>query len=352
MHSQTTETVRLPPDGDGNGNVTVHPAFRSKLPLKRKVRDGKVRNKAKRKANNKESVNNNLNSPSKTAAKISPKKKKRVSAAVCSADEPRKRVSGDTAAVIEIPPSKVKKSLNATVAAGNKKKKKKKEVIDYSDAEGKKGLIGAEVLHTPHTPEADPVGKVQNWLLKSHAALPKSNSTPVGLTTARSPHKQRAKKPTAPKSNSVGNIADKEKVRLQVVYKPPFKFSVKLRKPEKTCVVIERVKTSQATQTQPTTTTPAIVSPNNPSNKLSDKKEKPRTGFLVRTVNDKCISKNDGVVLGTTTAATTTTSPLQQATNNLPKPLPTANEIDSNVHTVQSDLEVLLSESEFLFSDD
>lgn len=342
MHSQTTETVRLPPDGDG-GNVTVHPAFKSKLPLKRKVRDGKVRNKAKRNANNKENTNNNnnLNSPSKAATKISPKKKKRVSAAV-GAEEQRKRIAGDTAAVIEIPPSKVKKSMQATVAV--KKKKKKKEVIDYSsvqvDAEGKKGLLGAEVLHTPLTPEADPVGKVQNWLMKSHAALPKSKSTPVGLTTAnaRSPHKQRHKKTTAaatnatPKSNSVGNITDKEKekVRLQVVYKPPFKFSVKLRKPEKTCVVIERVKTSQATQT------PAAAQ--QPHNKLSDKTDKPRTGLLVRTVNAKC---NEGVVAAT--------SPMQA---NLSTALASANEIDSNVHTVQSDLEVLLSESEFLFSDD
>lgn len=101
---------------------------------------------------------------------------------------------------------------------------------------------------------------------------------------------------------------------------------------EKTCVVIERVKTSQATQTPAATQQP---------HKLSDKTDKPRTGLLVRT---KC---NEGVVAASPVVAAT--SPMQA---NLSTALASANEIDSNVHTVQSDLEVLLSESEFLFSDD
>lgn len=342
MHSQTTETVRLP-DGDGGGQITVHPALRSKLPLKRKVRNGrKMRSKHKPI----ESVNNNLNSPNKS--KISPKKKKRVSAAV-GAEENRKK-TGDTAAVIEIPPSKVKKSSQS---AQPKKKKKKREVIDYSsaqvDGEGKKGLINAEVLHNPVTPDADPVGKVQNWLMKSQPSFPKSKSTPERLTDKnRSPHKRPTIKPRTEKSksHSVGHIpGEKEKVRLQVVYKPPFKFSVKLKKPEKT-VVVERAVTK------------------NPERKT------PRTGVLVRTVREKPTKPkptpdtvNLGMVSGplvvsstviptaSTAAATplavhTTTSPLQ-----VNAPTNATVEIDSNIHTVQSDMEVLLSESEFLFSD-
>lgn len=331
MHSQTTETVRLP-EGD-NGQVTVHPALRSKLPLKRKVRNGKkLRSKHKKP---KESINNNINSPSKS--KNSPKKKKRVSAPV-GAEESRKK-TGDTAAVIEIPPSKVKKSPQTTIT---KKKKKKKEVIDYSntqiDAEGKKGLINAEVVHTPITPEADPVGKVQNWLLKSQPGFPKSKSTPERLTDKnRSPHKR----PTVRtrnekgKSHSIGNIPnDREKVRLQVVYKPPFKFSVKLRKPDKS-VVVEKS-----------------------TEKVSKKIEKKpvRTGVLVRTVREKSTKQPtttkstpaEAVVNSGAAATVPLASPLQ-VNISLPD---TPNNIDSNTHTVQSDLEVLLSESEFLFSGD
>jgi disintegrin and metalloproteinase domain-containing protein 10 len=331
MHSSPTEAVRLPPDGE-NGQVTVHPAVRSKLPLKRKVRNGKV----KRKRKSKESVNNNLNSPSRS--KNSPKKKKRVSAPV-GAEESRKKPAVVDAAVIEIPHSKVKKSPQVAVANNNKKKKKKKEIIDYSnvqaDVDGKKGLISAEVLHNPLTPEADPVGKVQNWLLKSQYALPKSKSTPAGLTdkSRRSPHKRPTIRPRTDKSksHSVGNIPnEKEKVRLQVVYKPPFKFSVKLRKPEKTSVVIERVADA---------------------NKKTEKSKVPRTGVLVRTVkqrepkqNSKTSVDNPAVAIDAAPIA----SPLQVVDSPATKP----DDIDSNIHTVQSDLEVLLSESEFLFSDD
>lgn len=334
IHSQTTETVRLP-DGDA-GIVTVHPAIRSKLPLKRKVRNGKLRRKRKIK----ESINNNLNSPAKN--KISPKKKKRVSAPV-GAEESRKK-TGDTAAVIEIPPSKVKRSPQTN---GNKKKKKKKEVIDYSgaqvDGDGKKGLINAEVIHNSITPEADPVGKVQNWLLKSQPTFPKSKSTPERLTEKnRSPHKRptiRSRNEKS-KSHSVGNLPnEKEKVRLQVVYKPPFKFSVKLRKPDKNSVVIEQQR---------------------PGKKIE--KKMPRTGVLVRTVKEKDklqktvvkSSADNKIITTPATVGTTPTIPTKTIQKNDTKTpnVNESNDIDSNVHTVQSDLEVLLSESEFLFSDD
>ncbi|XP_017780952.1 PREDICTED: disintegrin and metalloproteinase domain-containing protein 10-like [Nicrophorus vespilloides] len=352
MHSQTTEAVRLPEgDGGGGGNVTVHPAVRSKVPLKRKVRDGKLRKKRKGKEVTNNNNNNVNNSPNKS------KKKKRVSAAV-GAEETRKKL-GDTAAVIEIPPSKVKKlqqqqQQQQPVVSGNRKKKKKKEVIDYSGAqqdgaEGKKGLLGAEVVHgsSSMSPEADPVGKVQNWLMKSQhgGALPKSKSTPAGLVTGvrSSPHKRavsnvkQSRATDKSKSHSVGNIsAEREKVRLQVVYKPPFKFSVKLRKPDKSVVVVS--KKPEAT----------VVAP---------KKTTQRTGVLVRTVRDrnntrkqqqKAANVVDAAATNITVGVSVATGPVAQQ-KDATKP---AIDIDSNVHTVQSDLEVLLSESEFLFSDD
>ncbi|XP_018561635.1 disintegrin and metalloproteinase domain-containing protein 10 [Anoplophora glabripennis] len=301
MHKPSKEAIRVPADGEG---VTVHPGVRSKVPLKRKVRDGKIKRKRKGKV---ESINNNLNSPSKT--KTSPKKKKRVSAAV-GAEETKKKPVEATAT--DVP--KVKKPSPA------KKKKKKKEIIDYSsvqaDMDGKKGVGAADVVHNPSTPDTDPVGKVQNWLMKSQYALPKSKSTPVGLTdkTRRSPHKRPTIRPRTDKSksHSVGNIpGEKDRVRLQVVYKPPFKFSVKLRKPEKTTAVVER-----APQRKP-----------------------PRTGVLVCTVKDAKdvkVQRPGG----------------EKAAAEVPKP-PTelTLDIDSNIHTVQSDLEVLLSENEFLCSD-
>lgn len=313
IHSQTTETVRLPDGGDG-GQVTVHPALRSKLPLKRKVRAKKTREKRK-------SKEGGHLSPSKS--KISPKKKKRVSAAV-GAEETRKK-SGDTAAIIEIPPSKVKKSPQATA---NKRKKKKKEVIDYSsaqiDGDGKKN-VNAEVVHNPLTPDTDPVGKVQNWLLKSQPSFPKSKSTPERLTDKnRSPHKRPTIRPRTEKgkSHSIGNLpGDKEKVRLQVVYKPPFKFSVKLRKPDKS-VVVERVVEKAAKKPE---------------------RKAPRTGVLVRTVREK--PEKQPIPKNATAPEPASVAPASNATNS-------ANNIDSNTHTVHSDLEVLLSESEFLFTGD
>lgn len=160
--------------------------------------------------------------------------------------------------------------------------------------------------------------------------MPKSKSTPVGLTdkTKRSPHKRPTIRPRADKSksHSVGNISnEKDKVRLQVVYKPPFKFSVKLRKPEKTSVIIERV---------------------------PDAKKSSRTGVMLRSpvkeplsdVKDSNPSSNDPNPPVIATEEPALAPPIATEAN--------PPDIDSNIHTVQSDLEVLLSESEYLFSDD
>lgn len=79
-------------------------------------------------------------------------------------------------------------------------------------------------------------------------------------------------------------------MRVQVVYKPPFKFSLKLRKPEKN-VVLDKVRKSSS-----------------------------RPAVLVQSpVATPPPAPNIGVDLATV-------------------------DIDSNVHTVQSDLDVLLSD--------
>nr|CAD7567528.1 unnamed protein product [Timema californicum] len=255
IHSSTTETVRLPPEGEG-GQVTVHPAaVRSKLPLKRKVREAREKHRLTRhRAKNKDTSNNNNTTPIKTK-KIINKKKKKKNAIIDgtqvnpneAASKPATNVAEETALK-----RKLKKSKQQL-----KMKKKKKEVIDYSSAQGDKEKLGV-VSPSDNGPiiasvDTDPVGKVKNWLLNSQQpqsrSIPKSKSTPVALTSphvgTKSPTKPHAgrHKDEPPKSRSTGNlqsanktagISDKDKVRLQVVYKPPFKFSLKLRKPDKT----------------------------------------------------------------------------------------------------------------------
>uniref|UniRef100_A0A8W7K847 ADAM10 endopeptidase n=3 Tax=Anopheles albimanus TaxID=7167 RepID=A0A8W7K847_ANOAL len=135
-----------------------------------------------------------------------------------------------------------------------KPKSKHKEVIDYS-------ARNATDAHN----HSNTFGKVHRWLLESpivangagagassssqyaHAssAVPanlmgKSQSTPDHLTQAQAQPAPvttppaRSPKKTRVKTKSVGNL--NEKVRLQVVYKPPFKFSLKLSKTDPSSV--------------------------------------------------------------------------------------------------------------------
>lgn len=127
---------------------------------------------------------------------------------------------------------------------------------------------------------------MHHWL-KNQYRLPKSKSTPVGLTAVRTAKPIR---PDKTKSKSATNIQnDKDKMRVQVVYKPPFKFSLKLRKPEKN-VVLEKVRKTSS-----------------------------RPAVLVQNPVATPPPPNVAVDLATV-------------------------DIDSNIHTVQSDLDVLLSD--------
>ncbi|XP_001945603.2 disintegrin and metalloproteinase domain-containing protein 10 [Acyrthosiphon pisum] len=185
IHSSTTETVRLPADGD-NQNVTVHPAaVRSKLPLKKRVRE-------------KRNVNNN-NSPAKKSRKN-----------VATEEES----TTETSSPKKVGPGAQKKERKT-------RRKKSKGVIDYSVAQNK------VLVTNKKTPEDDPLGKVRNWLLNSHhiealgGTLRKSKSSPAGFANPPEPPRPVVKAQPKNKDNQVS---------LQVVYKPPFKFSVKLSK--------------------------------------------------------------------------------------------------------------------------
>ncbi|XP_014488685.1 PREDICTED: disintegrin and metalloproteinase domain-containing protein 10 [Dinoponera quadriceps] len=341
IHSSTTETVRLPPEG--TEGVTVHPpAVRAKLPLNRKVRE-KRRHRKHKDGSHVDKSNKDI------MAKKKQNQTKRSSTAAAD-DFVRKRPAETALAVVQ--ENKRKKVTSATRdkaqggnnnAAGSsgddkqkRKKHHKKEVIDYS-------AIQTEKDPEPNT---DPKSKVRSWLLASSQCrlpetprtnaigLPKSKSTPVGLTAGGgvgiratvlkqipSARRSGAEAREAKNSSSGSSVARKERARLQVVYKPPFRFSVKLRKSDKV---------AQAPQ--------AIVSPSTATaNHINiDRTKLPRTGVLLRTG----AKRKDRVRIGRARQIAPT-----GIGNDLPEPA------NSDLHTVPSDLEVLLSESEFLFSD-
>lgn len=176
LHTGNTEPVRLP--ANGAGGLTVHPAVRSRLPLGKRVR-----------------------------AKVS----KKTSPTTPTAPPPTTQTPAE-------PARKQHKK---------RRRRRNKEVIDYSDKQ-------------PSTPSnaEDPLGKVRNWLLSSNPApapppppatanIPKSKSTPAALQTPApraSPAKSRNK------SRSLGNLQAKAGARLQLLCRPPFKLTVKLRR--------------------------------------------------------------------------------------------------------------------------
>ena len=373
IHSSTTETVRLPPEGEG-GQVTVHPAaVRSKLPLKRKVHEKhnlhrrrlKIKDTANNNNNNNSSNNNNINNNITTKKIVKKnKRKKKTATPVTDGEVAAVKHNGEVAEEAAL-----QRKLRKVQQQTKGKKKKKKEVIDYSAVQSDKDKLGVilGLSDKGPVPDSDPVGKVRNWLLNSQspvdsALLPKSKSTPVGLRgSAESPvkgmraplvmHHSRSEKP---KSRSTGNLqgankigGEKEKLRLQVVYRPPFKFSLKLHKAEKGSGASASV---------------IIVDKSRKRCAPGDRKRGmgvsggTRTTMLLKSRDHKRIASNrkSGTALATLVATADAPSP----SVNVPVPTPDQNQdkeqeadIDSNIHTVPSDLEVLLSESEFLFSD-
>ncbi|XP_061941808.1 disintegrin and metalloproteinase domain-containing protein 10 isoform X2 [Apis cerana] len=344
IHSSTTETVRLPPEG--TEGVTVHPpAVRAKLPLSRKVRE-KRRHRKHKDSHGADKSGKDMSKKKKK--KQSQSQTKRIVSTNAGEDLVRKRSADAVTGVVQ--ESKRKKTFPSgnradkqnssaviAVIGGNsdkddkrkrKKQHKSKEVIDYSAIQAEKET----------EPNADPKSKVRSWLLASSqcrpetgrgngaACLPKSKSTPVGLTGAgtrlpaatRQAASRRNPLESKEANKTTGNsqAARKERAKLQVVYKPPFRFSVKLRKTDKVAQV-----------TAPNATMHANGRP-----KL------PRTGVLLRTGK-----KKDRVRIGR--ARQIAPTGIGNSAADLPEPA------NSDLHTVPSDLEVLLSESEFLFSD-
>lgn len=91
------------------------------------------------------------------------------------------------------------------------------------------------------TKDTEALTKVQKWLLSSPqpTVIPKSQSIPLGLTERTHRQVQKGNRKTRP-SKSATNLLSGEKTRLQVVFKPPFRFSVKICKSDKTKVVLDK----------------------------------------------------------------------------------------------------------------
>lgn len=228
------------------------------------------------------------------------KKKKRVAAPVV--DEDQHKIQATT----DAPPLKTKNQ--------KKSKSKHKEVIDYSKQNHSNtfGKVQKWLLESPIVAQPAAVESMTNNAEVEHASkvrniMSKSQSTPERLAL-RSPKKVQ----------SVSNLNDK--VKLQVVYKPPFKFSLKLSKNSavKTKVLggggglsRNKRKTRMDKVSQETAALAAAMGGR-------------RTGLLVRTTSITDNNSENPATMGAT--ATTSPVPLQQqsafqhAANNTGEP--------------------------------
>ncbi|XP_013164878.1 PREDICTED: uncharacterized protein LOC106115840 [Papilio xuthus] len=223
IHSSTTETVRLPDAADQG--LIVHTAVRSKLPLKKKValrtRAYKIKKDHQHKQGDKASPSYNANKKRKPNALSKP--------------EESHKVTKESAAVVTNSDGKSPKHILLTKHKGKVKKRKakvKSATIDYSSMQ-----------KHPASPvkDSEALSKVQKWLLSSPqpTAIPKSKSIPLGLTERTSRQVAKGARKTRP-SKSATNLLSGEKARLQVVFKPPFRFSVKICKSDKAKVVLDK----------------------------------------------------------------------------------------------------------------
>uniref|UniRef100_A0A0A1WJ67 ADAM10 endopeptidase n=1 Tax=Zeugodacus cucurbitae TaxID=28588 RepID=A0A0A1WJ67_ZEUCU len=268
IHSATTETVRLPDDNNG---VIVHTAVRTKVPFKKKVR-GERTNKGKSAHRSGSSGNIGAGKSKGSGSKATSSKTGELAAKTTHAHNRSGKPSNAAATTavgavntaigeVAVKPTRTKKNrvgsgggatalkptpvaaalntplaptgsggkLENEVKAKSKRfKKHNKEIIDYSS---RSGQDAASISGNAHT---NTFGKVQKWLLESpivvqplshieHSSkirkvMSKSQSTPERLVQ-KSPQK----------SKSVTNLVN-DKVKLQVVYKPPFKFALRLSK--------------------------------------------------------------------------------------------------------------------------
>jgi len=202
--------VRLP---ENNNGVIVHTAVRTKVPFKKKVRGERTK-----KPGTGTTTGAGVTATSAVASR---------SAAKSSANPEAKKTTRTQAMA-------KKKSLEEEPKKSNKKLgKHMKEIIDYSHRNNGDDASNLSTTNN-HT---NTFGKVQKWLLESPiVAQPLSHiehSSRVRKVMSKSQSTpERLVQKTPQKTKSMGNLSN-EKVKLQVVYKPPFKFSLRLSKKPK-----------------------------------------------------------------------------------------------------------------------
>lgn len=237
----------------------MHTAVRSKVPLKKKAR-GVTKKKTKVLSTGKENVlpantsTNTATSPTTFHVMAMPSLKQAFAKRhqKSSTDSPRKLLTKKKkkrpTSSEESSPKKELGDVSTPTKPNRKNKKQKgaksKEVIDYSNPDShshtfgkvQKWLLESPVVSANATAQIEHESKVSTIMSKSH-------SNPEHLATIQL-QQQQQRSPTNTKMKSTTNLNDK--VRLQVVYKPPFKFSLKFSKKDpavKTKVIgIDRTK--------------------------------------------------------------------------------------------------------------
>lgn len=193
--------------------------------------------------------------------------------------------------VVTNPEGKSPKHVILSKHKGKIKKRKmkmKKETIDYSSM---------QKHPASPTKDTEALTRVQKWLLSSPqpTVIPKSKSIPVGLTERSHRQVQKGSRKTRP-SKSATNLLSGEKARLQVVFKPPFRFSVKICKSDKTKVVLDKSSKPdldrKRNETLPPQTCPADLVKPNPSNKVAKHSNSTRTSDASATPSAPKLEKS------------------------------------------------------------
>jgi disintegrin and metalloproteinase domain-containing protein 10 len=353
IHSATTETVRLPDDNNG---VIVHTAVRTKVPLKKKVR-GERKKKHQQKSmpvsaskentavatatNTSSGVSTQKNTPRhKTFYHESPRKLLRQHK---KKKQPQHQQQRTSSAENDMKNEEMaQQQQQQQLPRRTKKATKPKEIIDYSNPQ--------QHLNT--------FGKVQKWLLESpivasaasqfeHSSkvptttiMNKSHSNPEhlslnGKNQQQQPPQHKLQRSSKPKLKAPG-VAN-NKVRLQVVFKPPFKFALKLSKNENSVKTgepnakkndVRRRSSLDVPQLQPKTKRTALLirstadEMDNLNEHLNDYIQEP----IYETLNPKTLSNQRKK------ASTLPTDDTLQNYENLPTTSSTANLMDATLN--------------------
>lgn len=262
----------------------MHAAIRTKVPLKKKVRGERSKTKRSSASKNAENSSKNVEKTTSSAAAAAtvaatavitgastsnPKTNTLKRSIVKQTKKIRSRKPSDGAHLDKI------KSLQSK----SKSSSKTKEILNYT----KRSSIDDDKLNA--------FGKVQQWLLDSPSQATSAlqeldqldKSRPICKSQSQT-HNISSTQRSPKKVKSLSNL--QEKVKLQVVYKPPFKLSLKL---SKNSAVQTRVANPNATAdvtSRARRTGTGRIDKTRKSSGLIDKK-KPRTALLLQSKNGR-----------------------------------------------------------------